>query len=88
MLNTEKVAPGLPPDFMNRFYDLRALAMSVSAITHIAEEGRDELGGDELNAARRVLSILSDKALQFANEADEFLLHLPDTQTAGGESND
>lgn len=68
----------LPPDILEHFYDLRALAMSASALSHIAEEGRGELGGDELNAIRRVLRCLADKALEFANEADAFSIHIPE----------
>lgn len=78
MLNVEKVATGLPPNILEHFYDLRALAMNAKALIRDYDEG-----SDELNAAGRVLSILSDKALEFANEADEFLLHLPGAQTTG-----
>jgi hypothetical protein len=63
----------LPPDILEHFYDLRALAMSASAMTVAAEENSDK-HSDELNAVRRVLSCLADKALWFANEADVFLI--------------
>lgn len=53
------------PDTMGHFYDLRALAMSASAMTRTIDEG-----SDELNAVRRVLRCLADKALEFANEID------------------
>lgn len=86
MPNAEKVATGLPPDLTNQFYDLRALAMNASAMTFIAESEMTGSQGssDELNAIRRVLSVLSDKALEFANQADGFLMSLPDAQTTGG----
>lgn len=58
------------PDTLGHFYDLRALAMSASAMTRTIDEG-----SDELNAVRRVLSCLADKALEFANEADEYAKH-------------
>lgn len=69
----EKLAAG-SSCILDHFYDLRALAMSASAMTHIIEENIDG-GSDELNAIRRTLQCLSDNALQFANEADEFFLH-------------
>lgn len=50
---------------LKHFYDLRALAMSASAMTRTIDED-----SDELNAVRRVLSCLADKALEFANEID------------------
>jgi len=58
------------PDTLSHFYDLRALAMSASAMTLTI----DEEGSDELNAIRRVLSCLADKALEFANEEDRLQL--------------
>lgn len=85
MPNAEKVATGSPQDILNHFYDLRALAMNASAMTFIVEDEIDG-GSDELNAIRRVLSVLSDKALEFANEADEFLLVLHSRQKLQAES--
>ena len=60
----------LPPDILEHFYDLRALAMSASALSLDFDKE-----SDELNAVRRVLKCLEDKALKFANEADEFLIN-------------
>jgi hypothetical protein len=42
-------------DTLGHFYDLRALAMSASAMTRTIDEG-----SDELNAVRRVLRCLAD----------------------------
>lgn len=55
-------------NYKDQFYDLRALAMSASAMTLTI----DDEGSDELNAIRRVLSCLADKALEFANEIDRY----------------
>lgn len=81
------------PDTIGHFYDLRALAMSASAMTHnikvsailnkdsaVGSDSIDHLqwcveSSDELNAIRRVLSCLADKALEFANEEDEHAKH-------------
>ncbi|MBY0576357.1 MAG: hypothetical protein K2P67_07170 [Gallionellaceae bacterium] len=78
-----------PADTLGHFYDLRALAMSASAMTRnikvsailnkdsaVGGDSIDHLqwcveSSDELNAIRRVLSCLADKALEFANEEDE-----------------
>lgn len=60
---------------------LRALAMNARSLTYTVSESM-EGDSDELNAVRRVLKLLEDKALEFANQADEFLMSLPDTQTA------
>lgn len=79
MSNTQKVATPLPPDILEHFYDLRALAMSASAMTYIVDEEIDG-GSSELDAIRRTLQFLSDKALQFANEADEYLLGITEAQ--------
>lgn len=83
MLNVEEIKTGLPPDLTNQFYDLRALAMNARSLTYTVSESM-EGDSDELNAVRRVLKLLEDKALEFANQADEFLMSFPDTQTAGG----
>lgn len=78
---TEEIIPGLAPDFMEQFYDLRALAMTASALTLEVDNESDELG-----AVRRVLRCLGDKALQFADEADVFLLNNSVAQRVGGNS--
>lgn len=81
---------GLPPGILQHFYDLRAMAMAASAMTIVIEGSRSEFRdvlGDELNAMRRVLTCLGDKALEFADEADLFLMNFGNTQTTqGGDS--
>jgi hypothetical protein len=72
MLNTEEKTLDLPPDILEHFYDLRALAMAASAMTLEINEG-----SDKLNVVRRVLQNLSDQALEFAKESDAFLIGVP-----------
>lgn len=84
MADANSIATPTPPDTIEQFLDLRALAGAVRALLEDADRklSHQREVSFSLDAGIRILSVLIEKADAFATEADVFEIELSHLQKA------